>query len=68
VIEPEPVRVQARGPYPCCCLIIDEDGENICAGTTTGPDDPFCLSCTTRHAEEPRVLVGAVRISQRLRR
>jgi hypothetical protein len=53
------------GPYLCCCILIYNDGqEATCGEETSGPDDPFCRTCTTRHVEntDPRI-----KITQRLR-
>jgi hypothetical protein len=45
------------------------DGEYIeepCAAYTTGPDDPFCEICTSRHHDDNRRLLGMIEVTQRI--
>ena len=35
--------------YQCWCVLIEDDRELPCLDNTSGPDDPFCDTCTDRH-------------------
>jgi hypothetical protein len=51
--------------YRCCCVLVHKDNyENQCNDLTSGPDDPFCPSCTARHPDVP----PGVGVIARLRR
>jgi hypothetical protein len=56
-------------PGVCQCVLIDclDPGRRrvACEYPTTGPDDPFCPTCTGRHVGDPVVDAGDVEVTTR---
>jgi hypothetical protein len=64
-----PIPARAQQTYRCCCVLRipgDQQG-SPCNYRTSGPDDPFCPACTTRHATQYDVISGRLLVETRLR-
>lgn len=46
-----PTRTANSQTYQCWCLLVSSTTELTCGGFTSGPDDPFCATCTDRHPD-----------------
>lgn len=62
----EQVAREHRKTYRCRCVLTmpnqgsDHDGR---CGVYVNPDQPFCVSCVTRHVDDEWVQKGAVLVS-----
>lgn len=55
-------------PGRCCCVIVEPETEAECMAITSGPDEPFCISCADRHVDDQRVIEGIATVIARIPR